>query len=71
MDINCENNSLGKPKLYPIKKAAKQLNLQYRQLLSAVNEGLVPSYQLRNSRKLVNPSEIIQLMKNNGGSDAQ
>ncbi|MCB1784498.1 MAG: excisionase family DNA-binding protein, partial [Alphaproteobacteria bacterium] len=48
-----------------IKEAAKQLNLEYRQLLSAVNEGVVPFYQLRRGRKLVSVSEVIAIMKNN------
>ncbi|MCB1784544.1 MAG: hypothetical protein KDI13_11190 [Alphaproteobacteria bacterium] len=34
------------PELLTIKEAAKRLNLEYRQLLSAVNEGVVPFYQL-------------------------
>ena len=53
------------PELLTIKEAAKQLNLEYRQLLSAVNEGVVPFYQLRRGRKLVSVSEVIAIMKNN------
>ena len=53
------------PELLTIKEAAKRLNLEYRQLLSAVNEGVVPFYQLRRGRKLVSVSEVIAIMKNN------
>ena len=53
------------PELLTIKQAAKRLNLEYRQLLSAVNEGVVPFYQLRRGRKVVSVSEVIAIMKNN------
>ena len=51
------------PKLLTIKQAAQKLNLEYRQLLSAVNEGIVPFYQLRRGRKLVSVTEVIAIMK--------
>ena len=55
------------PRLLPIKAAATELGLEYRQLLSAVNEGLVPHYRLRTSRLLVSISEVIAVMKIEGG----
>ena len=51
------------PRLLTIKQAAQELNLEYRQLLSAVNEGIVPSYQLRRGRRLVSVNEILQIMQ--------
>ena len=53
--------------LLTIKKAAQEIGIQYRQLLDAVNEGTVPHYRLRKSRKLVSIPEIIEIMKNNEG----
>jgi hypothetical protein len=46
-------------KLVPIKLAADLLSLPYWKLLRSVRAGLIPSYRLLNSRKLVRPSEVI------------
>ncbi len=51
------------PELLTIKKTAEIIGIQYRPLLEAVNVGIVPHYQLGNSRRLVSPTEIITLMK--------
>mgnify|MGYP003579950388 CR=1 FL=1 len=54
------------PALLPIKRAAEVIGLEYRQLLSAANEGLIPTYRLRTSRYLVNVAEVISVMKVKG-----
>jgi hypothetical protein len=56
-----------KPELLTIKKTALVIGVQYRQLLEAVNLGTVPHYQIEKSRKLLNPAEVIAIMKNDGG----
>jgi len=58
------------PELVPIKTAAKQLNLHYRQLLSSIQEGLVPTYRLRRGRTLVSVEEIKSIMKRHGGENS-
>lgn len=52
-------------KLLPLKEAAAHVGVPYRQLLQAVNEGLVPSYKLLNSRTLVKVNEVIAVMQIN------
>ena len=59
------------PELLTIKQAAKRLNLQYRQLLEAVNEGLVPTYRLRRGRKLVSPAEIFKIMQSTSSDNQE
>lgn len=56
--------------LLPIRRAAKAIGVQYRQLLNAVNEKLVPHYKLRKSRMLVSVSEVISIMRSGNGSKA-
>ncbi len=49
--------------LVPIKVAAAQLGLHYWKLERAVKAGLVPSYTLLNSRKLVRPTEVLAVIE--------
>ena len=49
-------------RLVTIRQAANTVGVHYRQLLQAVNEKLVPHYQLRRSRKLVKVSEVLAAM---------
>lgn len=51
-------------KLLTIKEAANQLGLPYWKLNRAVQQELVPSYSLLNSRKLVRISEVLNSIKN-------
>lgn len=54
------------PHLVTIKKASEIIGVQYRQILNALHEGIIPHYRLGNSRMLVNVSEVISIMRNNG-----
>ena len=54
--------------LLPIRRAAEHIGVQYRQLLEAVNEKIVPHYKLRKSRMLVSVSEVISIMRSGNGS---
>ncbi len=54
--------------LLSLRQAAKAIGVQYRQLLNAVNEGLVPYYKLRKGRMLVSVSEVISIMRIGNGS---
>ena len=56
-------NTQTTPMLVTIKEASKIIGLQYRQILTAANEGQIPIYRLHKSRRLVNVSEVISLMK--------
>ena len=49
-------------RLFTIKTAAVQLGLPYWKLNRATKLGLVPSYQLLNTRKLVKLSDIHQAL---------
>jgi excisionase family DNA binding protein len=61
--------SLGKPeKLYTIQEAAVLLNIYAWKIRRAVKQGLVPSYTLLNSRRLVRLSEVITAMNAGGRS---
>jgi excisionase family DNA binding protein len=51
-------------KLLSIKEAAKQLGIPYWKLNRAVQLGLIPSYSVLNTRKLVRLSEIINAIRN-------
>ena len=51
------------PILVTIKEASKIIGIQYRQILIAADEGTIPVYKLHNSRRLVNVSEVISLMR--------
>ena len=53
--------------LETIVKTARKIGVPYRQLLEAVNAGIIPYYRLGNSHRLVRPSEVIALMRNEGG----
>jgi hypothetical protein len=59
-------------KLYTIKEAAPLLGLGYLKLQRAVQQGLVPSHTLDNSRKRLRLSEIIAVIERSrsGGADA-
>lgn len=52
--------------LYTLKQAASIIGVEYRQLLTAVNEGKVAHYQLGRSRRLVSIPEVIAAMKSQG-----
>lgn len=54
-----------KPLLTSIKEAARQIGVEYRQLLRAVNDGNIPHYRLGTGVRLVDVSEILQVMKFN------
>ena len=56
------------PQLFTIKYAAKQIGMQYRQLLDAVNSGEIPHYRIGKGRRLVSISEVIRLAKCHGGT---
>ena len=55
------------PELFTLKQAANKIGIQYRALLEAVNQGAVPHYRLNKSRRLVDPSEVLNVMKCDGG----
>lgn len=55
--------------LKTIKEAASALGVQYRQLLDAVNDGTVPCYRIKKSRRLVSVPEILEIMKSQGERD--
>ncbi len=50
------------PMFVTIKEASKIIGLQYRQLLVAANQGEIPTYRLRKSRRLVRVEEVISMM---------
>jgi excisionase family DNA binding protein len=52
-------------KLYTIQEAAALLNIYPWKLRRAIKKGLIPSYTLLNSRRLVRLSEVVAAM--NGG----
>lgn len=56
--------------LRTVKQAAAELGIPYFKLARAVKEGLVPSYTLYNSRRLVRVSEIVAVIEatRDGGS---
>lgn len=59
--------SPGRPeKLYTIQEAAVLLNIYAWKIRRAVKQGLVPSYSLLNSRRLVRLSEVIAAMSAGG-----
>jgi len=68
-----DNEEQERPKsfleLLTIKKAANKYSLPYRQLLQAVNDGLIPYYRLGKSRRYVVASEVICLMRKGDGND--
>jgi len=51
-------------KLLTLKEAAKLLGIPYWKLNRAVQQGLIPSYSLLNSRKLVRVSEVLVAIRN-------
>lgn len=53
--------------LYTIRQAADQIGLNYRQLLQAVNDGIVPHYRLGKSRMMVSLPEVLAIMQVQGG----
>lgn len=60
-----ENASAEHPleKLCTVKEAAAQIGLPYFKLARAVRDGLIPSYTLYNSRRLVRISEILTVIE--------
>ena len=61
------HNEARPEKLHTIQEAAVLLNIYAWKIRRAVKQGLVPSYSLLNSRRLVRLSEVIAAM-NAGGS---
>ena len=59
---NCE-------KLLTVKQAAAELGLPYWKLNRSVKSGLVPSYTLLNSRRLVRLSEILATIEASAKED--
>jgi len=57
------------PRLYTVKEAALLIGVQYRQLLSSVSDGTVPHYQLKKSRRLVDPDEVLAAMQKQEAND--
>ena len=51
------------PYLFTVKEASKRLGIQYRQLLDAVNAGMIPYYQIGKSRRMVSLSEVLVFIK--------
>ncbi len=51
-------------KLLTLKAAAERLGLPYWKLNRAAQQGMIPSYSLFNSRKLVRISDILQAIRN-------
>lgn len=49
-------------KFYSIKEAADRLGLKYHHLLKAVRKGVVPTYRLLNSKRLVLISDVRSAM---------
>lgn len=56
------------PRLLTVREASISIGIQYRQLLSALSDGSVPYYQLNKSRRLVNPDEVVETMREQGGN---
>ena len=52
--------------LKTIKEGASCLGVQYRQLLDAVNDGTVPCYRIKKSRRLISVPEVLEIMKLKG-----
>jgi len=50
-------------RLLTIQSAAEQLGIQAWKLRRAVNAGLIPSYRLFNSRRLVRLSEVVAVIE--------
>ena len=61
MKVNMGSSEISE--MLSIKQAAARIGLSYRQLLEAVNDGLVPHYKLRKSNRLVVVSEVIEKMR--------
>lgn len=59
MDTNKSHKSV----LVTLPQAAKEIGIQYRQLLEAAKAGEIPCYRLKSSRLLVSVSEVISCMK--------
>ena len=55
---------MSNPNLLTIRRAAEAIGVQYRQLLKATNEGVVPFYQIGKSYRLVDTDEVCTIMKN-------
>lgn len=55
------------PRLLSIREAALHLGVEYRQLLISVSNGSVPHYRLHKSIRLVDPNEVVDIMKHTGG----
>ena len=51
-------------RLLTLKEAASELGIPYWKLLRASNAGLIPTYTLLNSRRLVRLSEINRVIEN-------
>lgn len=49
-------------RLVTVRQAAETIGVNYRQLLCAVNERVIPSYRMKRSRTLVKISEVISCM---------
>jgi hypothetical protein len=64
-----EENTGQSSQLQTVSKAAQIIGVQYRQLLDAVNTNLIPHYKIGHSRRLVNISEVIAIMKTDGGQN--
>lgn len=66
------NDEAAAEKLLTIHKAADTLGLHRWKVRRAVNAGLIPSYRLLNSRRLVRLSEVVAAIdatRSRGGGD--
>lgn len=57
------------PRLLTIREASIVIGVQYRQLLNSVSDGTIPYYKLDKSRRLVDPDEVMETMREQGGQD--
>jgi excisionase family DNA binding protein len=62
------HNQASPEKLYTIQEAAVLLNIYAWKIRRAVKQGLIPSYTLLNSRRLVRLNEVIAAMNAGGRS---
>ena len=58
-----------KKKLHTIKSAAEIIGVQYRQLLESCNDGTVPCYRIKKSRRLVDIEEVVSIMRTQAESE--
>lgn len=54
-------------RLVTVKAAAEKTNLEYRSLLAAVKNGLIPYYQVGASRRMVFVTEVLSIIKSKNG----